>query len=244
MGTESIRIMIVEDDLSFALELEMLLDDMGYILAGRADHAETALALILQEKPDLVLMDIEIRGGMDGTGIGQAIAPLGIPVLYISSQTDDHYRKAREQTGTIGYLVKPVDAITLRSAIEMAVLASNRRSGQEKSDDEVATLKGEYVFIRDRRRLVKIRINEIRWIRADGPYACLCTGDQQFLLSTHLGALEEKLQDHPFARVHRSWLIHCDHIDSIEEDVVRIGGERVPVGKSHREDFYRRIRQL
>lgn len=244
MNSEPLRIAIVEDDLSFALELEMLLEDMGYALAGRADHAEEAVAMILREKPDLILMDIELPGTMDGTGIGQAVAPLGIPVLYISSRKDEMYQKAKAQAGTLGYLVKPVEEITLRTALEMAIMASPNSGDKPIRQEEEGVLRGDYVFVKDRRRLVKVRLSDIRWIRAEGPYACLAARDQQYLLSINLGVLEEKLKDHPFIRIHRSWLIHQDHIDAIEEDVVRIGDARIPVGKSYKEGFYRQLRQL
>lgn len=243
---EVLRIVIVEDDLSFALELEMLLEELGYPLAGKTDHAEEALALILREKPDLVLMDIDLKGKLNGVEIGEALAPLSIPILYITSQKEEFYLKARNQKGTIGYLVKPVDEITLRSAIEMAIRA---RAGMaapidQNREPEVPPLIGDHIFIRDKKRLVKIRISDIRWIRADGPYAYLSTGEHQFLLSTHLGALEEKLQGLPFARAHRSWLVNYEYVESIEEDVLSVGGQRIPVGKSYREPFYRLLRQL
>jgi DNA-binding LytR/AlgR family response regulator len=243
---ETLRFVIVEDDLSFALELEMLLDELGYTIAGKSDHAETALALILREKPDIVLMDIELKGKLSGVEIGEILAPLGIPVLYITSLRDEHYQKARLQQGMIGYLVKPVDEITLRSAIEMAVRtrAGGAPSLDSAAEESVAPLIDDYFFIRDKKRLVKVQAKDICWIRADGPYACLASKDKEFLISTHLGALEEKLHSLSFARVHRSWLVNCTHIQTIEEDVLTVCGQRIPVGKSYRESFYRLLRQL
>ena len=99
-------------------------------------------------------------------------------------------------------------------------------------------------FVKDKKRLVKIQTEEILWIKAEGVYSLLATTQRQFLLSVNLGILEEKLKNHSFARVHRSYLVNVLHVETIEEDVLTVGLEHIPLGKSYREEFYRRLQQL
>ncbi len=148
------------------------------------------------------------------------------------------------------YLVKPFEERTLYAAIELAI---HKFSSGKKVEPEaiVSPAQVEHIpfiagnfFIKDKKRLIKVKAADIYWIKADGAYSQVATNSQQFLLSTNLGSLEEKLRGHFFTRVHRSYLVNFQHIDAIEEDVLSIGNERIPLGKNYREEFYRRLQQL
>ena len=99
-------------------------------------------------------------------------------------------------------------------------------------------------FIKDKKRLVKVSADDIQWIKADGIYSHLVTANKTYLLTTNLGAIEDKLKGLLFIRVHRSYLINFKFVEAIEEDVLSIGTERIPLGKSYREGFYSRLQQL
>ena len=107
MSLAPLKILIVEDNLSFALELEMLLDEMGYTDTLRADHSGTALDYIYSQEPDLILMDIDINGNLSGLQLGEKIAHLDIPVLYITALQDAPYQEASRKSNNIGYPCAP-----------------------------------------------------------------------------------------------------------------------------------------
>ena len=132
MSLAPLKILIVEDNLSFALELEMLLDEMGYTDTMRADHSGTALDYIYSQEPDLILMDIDINGNLSGLELGEKIAHLDIPVLYITALQEAPYQEASRQSSAIGYLVKPVQPLTLRSAIDLAIAKVQAQKESEK----------------------------------------------------------------------------------------------------------------
>jgi len=114
------QILIVEDDMSIALDLEMLIDELGYELLGLVDNAEAALAIALEKLPDLILMDISIKGKYSGLEVAEKIKHLPIVILFITShQTEEVFQRAK-LTNFAGYLTKPITKVSIIGAIEMA----------------------------------------------------------------------------------------------------------------------------
>lgn len=119
------RIVVVEDEAVVAMDLEWQLEQMGYQVCARADNAADALACARADRPDLVLMDIVIKGNGDGITAAEAIGALGIPVLYLSAYSDDATVQRAARTGPYGYLTKPFQTRELRAAIEVALYKSD-----------------------------------------------------------------------------------------------------------------------
>ena len=164
MSLTPLKILIVEDNLSFALELEMLLDEMGYTDTLRADHSGTALDYIYSQEPDLILMDIDINGNLSGLQLGEKIAHLDIPVLYITALQDAPYQEASRQSNTIGYLVKPVQPLTLRSAIDLAIAKVRMLKDSEKSDaleNREHFITQQFFFFKKRHIYYKVAIKDV-----------------------------------------------------------------------------------
>lgn len=93
MNTYSLNVLIVEDDLSFSIELGMLVEEIGYQVAGRVDNAEEAQALIEQKVPDFILLDIDLKGKMTGLELGEAQLPTSTTVQNdrLFGQTDQRF---------------------------------------------------------------------------------------------------------------------------------------------------------
>lgn len=116
------EILIVEDESIVALDLEARLVRMGYQVVGIAFSGEEAIRLAAQNRPTLVLMDIRLRGGMDGVETAAQIrARYGIPVAYLTAYADEPTLQRAKVTEPLGYLVKPFEERDLRSTIEMAL---------------------------------------------------------------------------------------------------------------------------
>ena len=97
MTNSALKILIVEDNISFALELEMILDEIGYQIIATVDNSAEALDIIFSKEPDLILMDIDIKGNLSGTQIGQKIKHLNIPIIFITSfDNKERYEDARQ----------------------------------------------------------------------------------------------------------------------------------------------------
>jgi DNA-binding NtrC family response regulator len=121
------RILIVEDEAVVALDIERRVRDLGYAVAGTAAAAEDALRIAERERPDLVLMDIRLRGIMDGIEAGRQIrSQWGIPVIYLTAHADEATLQRAKETAPHGYLLKPFDEQKLRVALEMALARHER----------------------------------------------------------------------------------------------------------------------
>jgi len=104
----NLSLLIVEDSISYAIELEQLSEEIGFDVLASVDNSADALDIIFSEAPDIILMDINIKGRLTGIDIAKKIIHLDIPVLYITSFSDEEtYNKAQE-SNLIGYIVKPV----------------------------------------------------------------------------------------------------------------------------------------
>ncbi|RRR77282.1 MAG: diguanylate cyclase [Candidatus Viridilinea halotolerans] len=115
------RVLIVEDELITALDLEETLQRLGYEVSGVADTGTLALAMASQHPPDLVLMDITLRGSLDGVMVAEQLRKqFDLPVIYLTAHTDTPTVERAVQSGSFGYLIKPFDDNELQIALSMA----------------------------------------------------------------------------------------------------------------------------
>lgn len=118
-------IMIVEDEAIVAMDLSSQLQEMGYQICGTADNGEDAIAMARQHKPQLVLMDIVIKGDMDGVDSARHISRgLHIPVIFLTAYSDTNTVDRATKAAPYGYLTKPFEPKELRAAIEVALYKS------------------------------------------------------------------------------------------------------------------------
>ena len=116
------RLLIVEDESLIALDLERRLVRAGYEVVGVADNYDDALGLFSAHQPDLVLMDVHVRGEADGIQIAHAMGTLGdVPVIFLTAYADDDTIKRAAETSPYGYLLKPFDDRTLAATITVAL---------------------------------------------------------------------------------------------------------------------------
>jgi PAS domain S-box-containing protein len=124
------RILIVEDEFIVAEDLKEYLSELGYVAVGIAGDAATAERLAADTEPELILMDIKLRHGVDGIDAATAIQQhQDIPIVYVTAYADSTTLGRAKATAPAGYITKPVTPDNLRSSIEMALADASRRSG-------------------------------------------------------------------------------------------------------------------
>jgi CheY-like chemotaxis protein len=115
-------VLLVEDDDIIARVAEWRLKNLGYSLCGRATTGAEAMELVVRNKPDIVLMDINIRGDIDGIETAKMIKKgFNIPVVYVTSHSDGPTLERAKATNPDGFIVKPFEDKDLRVAIELAL---------------------------------------------------------------------------------------------------------------------------
>lgn len=121
-GASTPRILVVEDEPIVRMDMEHRLGRLGYAIAATTERGEEAVALVGSLRPDLVLMDIMLAGGMDGIQAATEIAANGgVPVIYLTAYTDEETLQRAKATQPFGYIIKPFEDRDVHTAIEMAL---------------------------------------------------------------------------------------------------------------------------
>ena len=116
------RILVVEDEAITVSALKRELASLGYEVAGIASAADQALKAVALHKPDLVLMDITLAGGVNGIIAAVAIrGTFHVPVVFLTAHADDRTMDRAVGAGAFGYVLKPFTGAELKGAIETAL---------------------------------------------------------------------------------------------------------------------------
>lgn len=116
------RILVVEDEIIIAMEIADRLKEMGYEIVRIVPDSEMALKTAIEQKPDLILMDIMLPGNVDGIETtAQIHAKIDIPVIYLTANADSSTLERAKSSDAFGYLIKPFEEKELNSTIEMAL---------------------------------------------------------------------------------------------------------------------------
>lgn len=140
---ERARILIVEDEIITAMDLAAELEVMGYLVVDTVGTGQEAIEKVELFRPDLVLMDIVLRGDMDGIQVAEQIHDLNIPVVYLSAYSDDTTVERAKKTFPFGYLIKPYQKDELYSTIETALQQHKSETAKIERIDHKITVKEE-----------------------------------------------------------------------------------------------------
>ncbi|BDI15632.1 histidine kinase [Nostoc cf. commune SO-36] len=136
-----VRILVVEDEVIVARTIASQLSQLGYIVTGTASSGKAAIAKALETQPELILMDIILKGEMDGITTASKIREqLDVPVIYLTAYGDEHTLERAKITQPFGYVVKPFTTKDLKIAIEIAILKHQLESELRENRDQLATL--------------------------------------------------------------------------------------------------------
>ncbi|HEY2090764.1 MAG TPA: response regulator [Thermoanaerobaculia bacterium] len=135
------RILIVEDESIVAMDLAVTLRRLGYTVVGTESNGAAAMDTAAAAKPDLVLMDIRLKGAIDGIEAGSSIQrDLGIPVVFLTAHGDADTVQRAKAASPYGYLVKPFDERLLYRAVEVALnLADREKNERDRALDALWT---------------------------------------------------------------------------------------------------------
>jgi len=252
-----ITVQIVEDEAIVALDLSQSLLQQGYAVAGISKDAADAEKVFYTKHPDILLIDINIDGAVDGISLVEKLTrSREIPVIYLTALSDLETLKRVKATKPAAYLTKPYTMRNVAVAIELAF--SNLavlKSGEEQNSPvpktsvntdsaqgkEIIMQQDDYIFIKHNYRFVKVPLKEILYVEADNNYIHIVTATQKYLLRLSLQHLEAKISYDKFLRIHRSFIINITAIDSFSEAEVKIGARQLPVGRAYKDAFVSRF---
>jgi DNA-binding LytR/AlgR family response regulator len=236
---EKIKVLIVEDKLLVAENIASILKKHLLEIAGICDSGEEAIHLVEYKRPDLILMDIELAGALDGISTAKLILDKHlIPVIYLSDYTDQNTVDRAKKTTPANYLSKPFQEMDLIRAIDIAFYNANTAHQiQNKS------LLNEHVFLRtDNQSYVKLSYESILYLEADRAYCNIVTEEKNFKMSISMNHIHEQLNNKQFVKVHRSHVINASKISALEGNMIHIGKHKVQMSKEFKECLMDRLK--
>ena len=241
MSRFTTHVLLVEDEMTIAMDVEMRLKRMGYIVDGIAMDAEEALRMVNEEAPDILLMDIQLGEKMAGIELAKKLQSRGFPIVFLTAFGDPGTFAQALDTKPAGYVLKPFRDDDLQRTIEIAL----QKAGEERhKEEDFSAQNSDAFFIRDKGELIRLVTDEILWLEALDNYTKVNTVTKTYTVKAFLKDILGKLPSGQFIRVHRSYVVHLSKISRIEESTIYIGKYSVPIGRQYKEELMGRLNVL
>ena len=235
-----LRCLIVDDE---PLARKLLAENVSQLpfleLAGSAKNAFDAMEVLREESVDLMFLDIQMPG-MLGTQLLQSLRPRPL-VIFVTAYTN--YAVESYELDVVDYLLKPVSLERFTRAAYKALEVHQAKSSPQPARVPAAEAEPDSFFVNVEYSLVKIVVKDICHIESMKDYVkiFLTTAPKPILTKATLKSMEERLPGHSFMRVHKSYLVCLQKIETIRSQGLTIGSHEIPVSESHREELLRRV---
>jgi DNA-binding LytR/AlgR family response regulator len=240
----ALKILIVEDEMLIAANIAMQLEAIGYVVVGIIPRGEEALKVAQTDRPDLVLMDINLKGDMDGIETATKMQLAGpLPIIYLTANSDEAHFTRAKATNPYAFLSKPFKKLDLQHAIELASERILQENNVQKTDTEKLVL-GDRIFVKQNDIMCKIMIQDILYLEADRNYCLVFTKEKNYLLVNTLKNMEEKLPAEVFQRIHRSYIVNLNQVSEFNHNHLTVGDKILPLSKELRAEMITRLKTI
>lgn len=238
---QKIKIGIVEDEMIIALGIANTLKELGYEVTEPAGNYTEALHMIVTEKPDLLLIDIQLSGYRDGIDLAASIrADAGIPFIFLTANADQATVKRAKDVHPQAYLVKPFRKDDLYTAIELCL--HNYATPGSKKQVAGNYIVRDAIFIKQGALLKKVRIDDILYLESDNVYLNVHTVDEKLLVRNTLQDYISLIGLPSFVRVHRSYAVNINHVQAINPGYLVINKTEIPISRSLRDNLFNHLK--
>jgi len=244
MMDKSISILIVEDDMIIGANLSLQLTNLGYDIEGLVSRGEEAILHVKENAPDILLLDINLKGDLDGIETAKAVQQIqDIPIIYLTANSDDTTFNRARATHPKAFITKPFNKLGLKRTIELVV---EQLKDLPRTSDKIAGLEvmHDRIFVRHNGKMEKVLLKNILYVEADRNYCTIVSNSGNHVLTCTLKTMEEKLPDSKFLRVHRSYLVNVGKLDVVADHHLEINRKVIPLSKSHKELLMGRIQTI
>ncbi len=242
------KILIVEDELIIAANLSLQLNKMGYEVTGILTRGEDVLDHLKENKPDILLLDIRLKGDWDGIRAAEEVKKrFDLPIIFLTANADDaHFNRAKAAKPD-AFISKPFKKLDLKRAIELTI--SRKEKSELGAHDSVAEQEDSIVlkdriFVRHKEKMVRLFLDEIQFIAAERNYSRIYCCGKEYVLSVPLKTLERKINNPMFLRIHRSYMVNLARVDEVGEGHIVIDQKTLPLGQGQRTRLLARIQRI
>jgi two-component system, LytTR family, response regulator LytT len=239
--SEAVKILVVEDEFIIASYIEDCLQKSGYHVLATCSHYDEAAAALAAELPDMVLLDINLKGKKTGIDLGQLINErYQIPFIYVTSLSDKKTVDEAKTTAPYAYLVKPFDEEEIYASIETALVKAAQAKPAPASATDGATAIKDAFFVRHRNLFVKINIADIDYIQADDNYVHIFCNQVNYLQRSTLKEIELQLPGY-FCKIHRSYLVNINQVQKFDANTIYFEDKQLPIAKNFYQGFMAKL---
>lgn len=231
------RILIVEDEDWIAEDLKQTLVENGFEVMPIVQSYELAMLSLRSDQPDLVLLDIRLKGAGTGVDIAREINErYKIPFLFLSSNIDPKTMQEVLEEMPHSILTKPCKPFDLIAGVKLAL-----SKGSIEITTEQSSIKDETFFVKSEHAYQKIEIAQLLYIKGDGSYSRLQMENERIVLRATLKDFEMVANHQHLMRVHRSYIVNTQFIDKIHSKFLEIGDFEIPITKEGRDELLQRM---
>ncbi|NNE15878.1 MAG: response regulator transcription factor [Saprospiraceae bacterium] len=219
------RAIIVEDDFAIALEYEMLLKKMKIDLIGTFKTGSDCLNAIKVNKPDFIILDLQLKRSESGIKLASKIQYLFIPFIIITGFPQKQTMLEANELNAVAYLTKPVNLLTLE--FEINKIAQNA----EKSNSRKHS-----ILVKERGTFINVPHNNISFIEVEGNYATIHTNQKRYVLKKSLTKIWSTIDQNNFMKVHRGFIVNKEFIEKVKfgtKELLLNNGQSVSIGKNY-----------
>lgn len=237
-----VKIMVVEDEMVVSMMICDILEELGYDVLDPITNYESAVECLNRDMPDIALLDIDLASEKNGIDLAYYIKEnINIPFIFLTSKSDPRTIEQAKKLNPPAYLVKPFKQEDLYTSIELALYNFQPALHSQKKENFQNTIIKNAFFVKGTNLFHKVKFSEITYAKSDHVYVELYTLEgRRHLLRSSISNFTESLPDN-FFRVHRSYTINLDHLESINNLYVIIKGQRIPIGKMYRDQLMQLI---
>lgn len=229
---KKVKILIVEDHLLLARGLQLQLEELGFEVSLIVDNGNDALKASVNFRPEVVLMDIDIKGSYDGIETARRILTLHPTVIIFLTDIEDDriYNNAKIVSNNL-FLNKPVNQAQLKRLIGQAL---DIAAGQ--FPNQPAFQNSDILWIKNKSKTERFEKKDVLYFEADRAYCQIHFKDRStIILSKNLKTVCDQVTDPIFIRVHKSYLVNENAIKFVEEDTLVLkDNKQIPIGKTYK----------
>jgi len=214
-----IKILIVEDEVLIADYIKDILENNGSENISMAHSVKEARDKMRDWQPDIILMDINLEGNLEGISLSQEKND-DAQIIFITGQTDSKTVEDALKISPQSYLTKPIREVDLLTAIKIII---NKKQKQ-------------YVFVKDGYDDIKLKLNDIIYIQSDKNYLDIITTNSKFTIRNTLLEFCKQLPS-SFKQIHRSTFVNSDFIEKISSDEVFAKGYKLSLSRNYRQNL-------
>ncbi len=238
-----LKIGIVEDELVIARTIVSTLEELGYSHCGPAISYTEALDMLETDKPDLLLLDIQLAGRKDGFDVAEQLNDTyKLPFIFLTANSDIETIDRAKTVKPHAYIVKPFTKEELYAAIEIAFHNFSGTRTDARPEKPASSAARNFIFVKDGYVFRKVFFEELLYLESEANYVLLhLTSQKKIMVRSTINDFMEQLEPGRFVRIHRRFAVNDHFIEDIFPSELSIRGEKLPIGKSYREELLRRV---